>query len=107
MKNIESRLNKVEKAVAKTERVTATYRNGTNVEMDLLQAVRLLLAGTIRIITRPWKPGEMREHQDAVLCEIEEYLDEARARREREENECKDCEVFKKYHPNYIYETEV
>lgn len=102
MKNIESRLTKIEKAAAMTERVTATYRDNSTIEMDLLQAVRLLLAGTVRIITRPWKPGEMREHQDAVLCELEEYMDEVRDRHEKEkekEKECtnKNCEIYIKY----------
>ena len=85
MKKIENRLTKLEKAKASAECVTATYGDGSETEMDLLQAVRLLLDGTVRIITRPWKPGEQRDHGDKVLAELEQYMDEARERRAKKE----------------------
>jgi len=78
MKSIDNRLSAVEKNAAKAEHIIATYRDGAEVEMDLLQAIRLLLGGTVRIITRPWKVGEQKEYQSDVLCELEEIMESAR-----------------------------
>ena len=75
MKNIEIRLSKIEREIAQGERVMVQYKDLQSAEMDLLQAVKLLLAGKVRQITAPWKPGEKGQHLTGVILQIERYLD--------------------------------
>lgn len=78
MKNIEIRLTKIEKAAAKTDIVTVEFKDTTkkSAEMDLLEAVRLFLKGTVRCIRAKWKSGEEQEYMTSVQREIEDYVNE-------------------------------
>ena len=82
MRSIEARLSKVERVVAKAEMVGVEYKDLTRTEMDLLQAVRLLLEGKVRQITAPWKPGEKEQHLSGVILEIEKYIDARKVNRQ-------------------------
>ena len=78
MRNIETRLSKLERVAAESEVVEVWYKDQTRAEMDLLRAVRLLIAGRVRQITAPWKPGEMEQHLKGTALEIEKWFDAKR-----------------------------
>jgi|GEM_PF-6118765 len=99
MKNIENRLSAVERIAAKTELVEVNFKDNAKgkEEMDLLKAVHLLLNGSIHTITAKWKPGEREKYQDAVIREIEDYVDAMAEEREIREQAYQDCDIYKKY----------
>jgi len=74
MKNIEVRLSRIERETAQGERVQVQYKDLRSAEMDLLPAVKLLIAGKVRTISAPWKPGEKELHLSGVALDIENYL---------------------------------
>ena len=74
MKNIEMRLSRIERDTAQGERVTVQYKDLQSAEMDLLQAIKLLIAGKVRTISAPWKPGEREAHLSGTILQIENYI---------------------------------
>jgi len=74
MKNITSRLTKLEVSSAKTSLVNIELMNGEAIEMDLLQAINLFLLGDVYKITRILKPDEQRQYTSRIIQEVESYI---------------------------------
>ena len=94
MKNIESRLSKVERDAAKSTRVEVVFIGQDQTEdkinrLPLLEAIQKLLTGEVLTISRPFKSqSEEYEHHRATAEAVADWFREAREK----EKLCEVCE---------------
>ena len=90
MKNIEKRLTAVERVAAKSMAVTVRFINsGKDKDIDLLQAVRLLLSRKIQSINLHLTEAERLTGMNATIEYIRRYMDGEIELDETERNEVK------------------